>query len=142
MRLLVLTEIDAGVAKSRVGEIVFVGSVDVLPSLHVISLDIGIRDAEVTVQHILELIYQLHFIQQNVVHLTIGHLRIYVFKQDVWIAQLLVPPVLQVYHDDMLVIHSLRLQIVLEDVEQQESGQKSTFGSIFTTSSVKSVPSI
>ena len=107
MRLLVLTEIDAGVAKSRVGEIVFVWSVDVLPSLHIISLDIGIRDAEVTVQHILELIYQLHFIQQNVVHLTIGHLRIYVFKQDVWIAQLLVPPVLQV------LFFSLRLHILL-----------------------------
>ena len=37
MRLLVLTEIDTGVAKTRVGEVVFIGSIDVLPSLHVIS---------------------------------------------------------------------------------------------------------
>ena len=40
-------------------------------------------------------------------------------KQIVRIAQFLVPPVLQVYFDKVQVIHSLRFQIVLKNVEHQ-----------------------
>lgn len=56
--------------------------------------------------------------KQNVIHLIVCHLAVYVSKQGVWVAQCFVPSVFKVDFDDMILIYTIVNEVIVKQLEQ------------------------
>ena len=60
----------------------------------------------------------LHLIKQDVVHLLVRHVTVYIIEQRIWVAKFFVSTIIQVHFYDMIFYYTNFFQMLTEEIEE------------------------